>query len=144
MWGNIARAIRKILSPPRFQHCGGWGPPSPRRSDASGAEACATIAYRAHCDQGTKATAIKRVSERERKYGIVYTLTLHTLRHRRRTDYRPRMPALSSLLTFACSESVEHHIRWRRLWLPHTEMFLCDFNVFSQFYCFYLFRLLHI
>jgi len=107
--GKYCAGDKKDLSPPRFQHCGGWGPRSPRRSDASGAEACATIAYRAHCDQGTKATAIKRVSERERKYGIVYTLTLHALRHRRRTDYRPRMPALSSLLTFACSESVEHH-----------------------------------
>jgi len=142
--GKYCAGDKKDTLAPAVSTLRGRAPPSPRRSDASGAEACATIAYRAHCDQGTKATAIKRVSERERKYGIVYTLTLHTLRHRRRTDYRPRMPALSSLLTFACSESVEHHIRWRRLWLPHTEMFLCDFNVFSQFYCFYLFRLLHI
>ena len=36
------------------------------------------------------------------------------------------------------------HVAWRRLWLPHTEIFLRDFNVFSQFYCFYLFPLLHI
>jgi len=36
------------------------------------------------------------------------------------------------------------HVAWRRLWLPHSEIFLRDFNVFSQFYCFYLFPLLHI
>jgi len=107
--GKYCAGDKKDTLAPAVSTLRGLGAPSPRRSDASGAEACATIAYRAHCDQGTKATAIKRVSERERKYGIVYTLTLHTLRHRRRTDYRPRMPALSSLLTFACSESVEHH-----------------------------------
>ena len=42
-------------------------------------------------------------------------------------------PTLSATLDFR-----------RRLWLPHTEMFLRDFNVFNQSYCFYLFRFLDI
>jgi len=29
--------------------------------------------------------------------------------------------------------------RWRRLWLPHTELFLCDFNVLASFNVFIFF-----